>query len=453
MYKKLISDFIDTHKSEMTEHLANLINIPSVRSKSKPQMPYGENNFKAQKYIQNLIESMGLETENFENRITIASINKKETKLGILSHLDVVDVNAENWHTNPFEATVKNNMIYGRGAYDDKGSAIAALYALYALNELKIPLKYGVKLYFGSDEECGSSDLKCYLKQNTLPQHIFTPDSHFPVGISESGLIRLSGKTSYKSDNVISAKSGSQANIIPDNAIVKIKNTSKISIVKILSSINNIQYDISEQDSVFTVKIYGKSAHASRPDSGVNAALAALKLLAAVDDGLFSELYNLFPENKLYGEGFGFSKEKLTLSFTVMNYENGQFEFQTDSRVALTESSSNAAKVIIEKLPSETEILRLNEPHSVPSSSYIVQTLMSVYKAHTGRCDEPYGMSGLSYAHGIPNAVVFGARLPDDGSGGAHGSDECFNLDTMTQAAKMFADAIIRICNESNQLN
>lgn len=451
MYKQEISDFIDNHKDEMIKHLVELINIPSIRTIPEKDMPYGENNFKALEHACRIAEKMGLETENFENRICIASIDKGEKRLGILTHLDVVDVNADNWDTPPFSATIKDNMIYGRGAYDDKGSAIAALYALYAVKELQIPLKNGVGVYFGTDEECGSGDLAEYLKEHTLPECIFTPDSHFPVGISEQGLIRLIGNCEYKSDSIISVKAGKQTNIIPDGATVKIKNTSADEIKNILSSIDDIGYDISENDGIFTVEIHGKSVHAAYPSGGVNAAVAALKLVSGIDGGMFADLYKLFSVGMYYGEGFGFSKGQLTLSFTVMNYENGQLEFRTDSRVELTQSSEECVKRILDKIPCKTTIECINEPHSVAENSYIVRTLMEIYKSHTGRNDKPYGMAGLTYAHGIPNAVVFGARLPEDGSGGAHSENECFNLDTMIAAAKMFAAAIVEICNSSEK--
>lgn len=325
------------------------------------------------------------------------------------------------------------------------------MYALYAVKELQIPLKNCVGIYFGTDEECGSSDLVEYLKEHTLPECVFTPDSHFPVGISEQGLIRLIGSCEYKSDRIISVKAGNQTNIIPDAASVKIKNSSADEIKNILSSVDDISYDISENDGIFAVEIHGKSTHAAYPSGGVNAAVAALKLVSETEGGIFSDLYNLFSVGMYYGEGFGFLKGQLTLSFTVMNYENEKLEFRTDSRVELTQSSEECVKKILDKMPCKITVECINESHSVAENSYIVRTIMEIYKSHTGRNDKPYGMAGLTYAHGIPNAVVFGTRLPEDGSGGAHSENECFNLDTMTVSAKMFAAAIVEICNGSEK--
>ena len=56
----------------------------------------------------------------------------------------------------------KDGKIYGRGTADDKGPAIAALYAMRAVKELGIPVKKNVRLILGTDEECGSSDIRHY---------------------------------------------------------------------------------------------------------------------------------------------------------------------------------------------------------------------------------------------------------------------------------------------------
>ena len=109
---------------------------------------------------------MGFETENFENRICKISYGSGDKKLGILCHLDVVGVNAEKWDTPPFKPIIKDGMIYGRGVLDNKGPGVAALYALYTVKQLEIPLKYGVGLYFGTDEEKGMSDFAEYLKKH-----------------------------------------------------------------------------------------------------------------------------------------------------------------------------------------------------------------------------------------------------------------------------------------------
>ena len=80
-------------------------------------MPYGENIDKILKFVRKTSDNMGLITDCFENKIDIADINGKPAKLGIMCHLDVVDVNKNAWSTDPFNAVIKDNKIYGRGGY------------------------------------------------------------------------------------------------------------------------------------------------------------------------------------------------------------------------------------------------------------------------------------------------------------------------------------------------
>ena len=54
-----------------------------------------------------------------------------EETLAILTHIDVVP-KGEGWTVPAFEGVEKDGRIYGRGAIDNKGPAIAALYALKA---------------------------------------------------------------------------------------------------------------------------------------------------------------------------------------------------------------------------------------------------------------------------------------------------------------------------------
>ena len=109
-----------------------------------------------------LAKEAGFSVTNYDNYVMAADLGPQPAELDILAHLDVVPV-SDSWTvTQPFEPLVKDGKIYGRGTADDKGPAVAALYAMKAIKELGIPLKKGVRLILGTDEECGSSDLEYY---------------------------------------------------------------------------------------------------------------------------------------------------------------------------------------------------------------------------------------------------------------------------------------------------
>lgn len=55
-----------------------------------------------------------------------------EELIGILAHLDTVPA-GEGWSCSPFAGTLADGQLYGRGVEDDKGPAIACVYAMRGL--------------------------------------------------------------------------------------------------------------------------------------------------------------------------------------------------------------------------------------------------------------------------------------------------------------------------------
>ena len=72
---------------------------------------------------------------------------------------------------------VVDGRLYGRGAQDDKGPAVAALYAMRCIKELGLPLGKTVRLVLGTDEECGSSDLPHYYAKEEEAPVTISPDA------------------------------------------------------------------------------------------------------------------------------------------------------------------------------------------------------------------------------------------------------------------------------------
>lgn len=63
---------------------------------------------------------------------------------------------AAQWRSDPFTPTVRDGYLYGLGAADMKGAVGAMLYAAAALRELPQPLPGDLTLVFSADEENGS---------------------------------------------------------------------------------------------------------------------------------------------------------------------------------------------------------------------------------------------------------------------------------------------------------
>lgn len=68
--------------------------------------------------------------------------------------MDVVPAGDENnWETKPFDPTIKDGWLVGRGSQDDKGPSIAAMYAVKALIDAGVEFKTRIRFIFGTDEE------------------------------------------------------------------------------------------------------------------------------------------------------------------------------------------------------------------------------------------------------------------------------------------------------------
>ena len=82
----------------------------------------------------------------------------------ILAHLDVVS-EGTGWTKEPFRGTVENGVIYGRGAMDNKGPAVAVLYALACAREIEPNLSKNARVILGTAEETGSEDIRYYYER------------------------------------------------------------------------------------------------------------------------------------------------------------------------------------------------------------------------------------------------------------------------------------------------
>jgi len=81
----------------------------------------------------------------------------EEPTVLLLNHLDVVPVEREQWTVDPFAGLIHHGYLYGRGALDMKGMAMAEMSALILLKRLNIPLTRDVLILFAADEEVGSA--------------------------------------------------------------------------------------------------------------------------------------------------------------------------------------------------------------------------------------------------------------------------------------------------------
>ena len=136
--------------------------------------------------------------------------------IAVLGHLDVVPA-GDGWNYPPFGAVTEGNRMYGRGTSDDKGPALASLYAMRAIREAGIPLRRSIRLILGCNEETNWKDMAYYAAHAEIPAVGFSPDASFPVINTEKAIIhlRFSAPAAGNGLQVIEMATGERPNVIP----------------------------------------------------------------------------------------------------------------------------------------------------------------------------------------------------------------------------------------------
>jgi acetylornithine deacetylase/succinyl-diaminopimelate desuccinylase-like protein len=159
-------------KDEVTNFLSDLIRINTTN-------PPG-NETAAAKYVAENLSSEGFECELFESApergsvITRLKGTGEKPSLLLLSHLDVVAADAEEWSVDPFGGVVKDGYVWGRGALDMKGMTAVEVMVLKLLKRNGVKLKGDVVLAATADEEQGGLSGADYILRN-YHEKIFAP--------------------------------------------------------------------------------------------------------------------------------------------------------------------------------------------------------------------------------------------------------------------------------------
>src|SRR5437763_13489402 len=157
------------------------------------------NEIAAARWLASVLQREGSEARIFEpapgkaNLYARLSGDGSARPLILLNHMDVVLASPEYWTVDPFSGLIKDGYVWGRGALDMKGEAIAQLMTLLILKRAHVPLKRDVIFLATSDEEIGAGVGAAWIIEH---QADLVRDAEFLL--NEGGLTRADGRDSVE---------------------------------------------------------------------------------------------------------------------------------------------------------------------------------------------------------------------------------------------------------------
>ena len=426
---------------EEYKFLSNLIAIEStgsdaVNDAKYGDLPYGEKPYSALRFVLEDAANAGMRTGIIDNRVGWCEFGPINADLiGIVCHLDVVPA-GEGWTTSPFELTLIDGMLYGRGIVDDKGPACASYFAMKRLLASGFMPSKRIRLILGTDEERTCSCVEAYAEKGEIPSFAITPDAEFPVIYAEKGILQV--KIVNSSPSKIIAKGGSAANMVPSSCSC---------------NIGGVEYSAK-----------GKMAHASKPELGVNAIFELIKQLdsASVDYSV-SPLFSFLSKEIVYSTpaeytGCSITDESgiVTANPSVLNCSDTGESLVIDVRCPVTYKMSD----IVAKLTSlakpyglTIEILNNMDPlyksKDLPQIGLLTDIWKSNMPSYSGfkpeylsEYTEPIAIGGGTYARHMPNTIAFGIQAPWQ-EDQCHQANECRALSDFETDIKVMTEAIM----------
>ena len=456
-----IEELLLQYREEMMETVQKWVSIPSVKGEAAPGAPFGVEARKALDTAMADCERFGLDTQIFDGYVGHADLGEGSTRdaLAILAHLDVVPV-GDGWSREPFGAQRIDGKIYGRGTSDDKGPAVAALYAMRAVKEAGIPLRRKMRLILGCDEECGSEDMRYYKKVTEMPRSGFSPDADYPVINIEKGgsHVRFTGELSKEGLQVLSMQVGERANVVPGFASALVEGDEELA-ARAEAAGEKMGFPVKATvgNGAVIIETTGITGHAAFPSHGRNAIgqmLLIFKELGA--QGALLELADSVGMT-YNGENLGIAMRddvsgELTASLDMIRIENGTLDAVMDVRYPVLFHPGRMFELLGQRL----QFLKASDagtrpPHFVSDKTELVQELLEAYHEVTGGEKKTIAIGGGTYAQSMEEGVAFGALFPGEVEM-AHQADEFMTEESIFQNARIFARAIVRLAGKKSEV-
>jgi acetylornithine deacetylase/succinyl-diaminopimelate desuccinylase-like protein len=164
--KVALKKTIEDRRADYVTALGSLVECPSVSAQTR----HKDDCRKAARMAKQLIDAAGGKADVVEtkgNPVIFGRIegSKDAPTVSIYNHIDVqpATMGQDGWTREPFVFTVEGDRFYGRGATDDKGPAISALFGAQLAREQGIDVN--VNFLWEMEEEIGSPSFEQFLTE------------------------------------------------------------------------------------------------------------------------------------------------------------------------------------------------------------------------------------------------------------------------------------------------
>ncbi len=161
--------YVQSHHPRFLSELQGFVRFPSVSAQPK----HTEDVKRCAAWLANHLRQVGLEgtrvISTARHPLVYAEWLRAPGRPTVLiyGHYDVQPVDPlGEWHTPPFEPTVRGDDLYGRGVCDDKGQLFAHIKAIESCLRTRGRLPVNVKCLFEGEEEIGSPNLLPFVERN-----------------------------------------------------------------------------------------------------------------------------------------------------------------------------------------------------------------------------------------------------------------------------------------------
>ena len=161
--------YVRTHADRLLEELKEFLRIPSISTAPENASDV----VRAAQFVAGKLRDAGLENVEViptdRHPLVYADWLHAPGKPTVLcyGHYDVQPPDPlELWHTPPFEPTIRDGNIYGRGTADDKGQMYMHIKAIEALMSVNGKLPVNLKFLIEGEEEVGGVSITKYVAEN-----------------------------------------------------------------------------------------------------------------------------------------------------------------------------------------------------------------------------------------------------------------------------------------------